>query len=66
MKCYNCGWNTKTIYPKIDKIQYVQKMCLACGWKSYPIAVISQSQLRKNDVLHNLEAQACTSKPGSE
>ena len=66
MKCYNCGWNTKTIYPKLNQIQYVQKMCLACGWKSYPIMVISQSKLEKNAVLHSLEVQRCTSTPGSE
>tara|TARA_R110001583_G_C5575957_1_gene402489 strand:+ start:820 stop:1017 length:198 start_codon:yes stop_codon:yes gene_type:complete len=65
MQCFNCGFNTKTIYPKIRDQQYVQKMCLACGWKSYPILVISQSKLEKNARLHNLEVQASTSKPGS-
>ncbi len=40
MKCYNCGSNTKTIYPKISGMQYVQKKCYTCGWKSYRTEVI--------------------------
>ena len=48
MKCYNCGERkTKTIYPKYkikssDKkyTQFVQKWCIVCNWKSYPIEVV--------------------------
>jgi len=65
MKCFNCGFKTRTIYPKLDGIQYVQKMCLACGWKSYPTAVI-RLEAAKNRGTENLEAQACSPRPRSE
>lgn len=41
MKCFNCGeLKTKTIYPKYNQTQFVQKWCLTCGWKSHPIEVM--------------------------
>ena len=40
MKCFNCGKRkTKTIYPTDGKTKYVQKKCLTCGWKSYPVKI---------------------------
>jgi hypothetical protein len=36
MKCFSCkSNNTRTIYPK----GHVQKMCMDCNWKSYPIKI---------------------------
>lgn len=36
MKCFSCkSDNTRTIYPK----GHVQKMCMDCNWKSYPIKI---------------------------
>lgn len=65
MKCFNCGFKTRTIYPKLDGIQYVQKMCLACGWKSHPIAVIRLGAEENRDTA-DLEVQRCASRPRSE
>ena len=78
MKCFNCGFDTKTIYPKVDGQQFVQKMCLACGWKSFPTEVISKSALEAREKRYtanvevlrnaskNLEVQAYTSRKVSE
>lgn len=64
MKCFNCGFDCRTIYPKIDGQQFVQKMCLACGWKSFPTEVISAAALaaREKRYTANLGAQAYASK----
>jgi len=68
MICFNCGFNCRTIYPKVDGQQFVQKMCLACGWKSFPTEVISKSALeaREKRYTKNIEVQAYTSRARSD
>ena len=52
MKCYNCEGATRTEYPKIDGNQYVRKKCVVCGWKSYPIFVISNLEMQRRSSRH--------------
>jgi len=49
MKCFNCGFDCRTIYPKVGNQKFVQKMCLACGWKSFPTEIISNSALEARE-----------------
>lgn len=64
MKCFNCGFDCRTVYPKVDGQQFVQKMCLACGWKSFPTEVISTAALeaREKRYTAKVEVQRHTSK----
>ena len=40
MRCFECGCKCVTKYNEKDGIiASIQKECLACGWKSYPIKI---------------------------
>ena len=46
MKCFNCNERkTKTIYPVDGEDRFVQKKCLVCGWKSFPLKIPKPIQI---------------------